>query len=1050
MPFRSKKHAIGAFIIVAILFLSFSGQHPAGNTGAPGDGICSNCHGGGGGGFDGDIDISGIPSTVTPNTTYNVTMTLNASTGSPVRGGFQVVALQDANDNNAGDWTNNGGGSSLLTQGGREYFGHNPAQFFGAGTSVSWDADWTAPNIMDDVTFYAVGNLANGSGSGGDKIVVNTLTVTVMGTDPLDVTISNVGDVSCFDGQDGTAFATVSGGTPPYSYVWDNGEDEATAVELDAGNHDVTVTDDDGDSGVASIFISEPSLIEIDPDIEHVSCFDEGDGFVELNAFGGTGALVCEWSDGIGPGCIQADLESGLYFITITDDNNCEVIEEIEIFQPELLLLNMVATAETMLGNMDGSITSTPSGGTAPYNFNWSTGLNENGMNSTVDNLPGGLYFLTVVDQNDCETIESIIVEAGPGCDIAATPDISHISCNRDSTGMIQLMVTGATAPISYSWSNGDTTEILGPVPAGLYSVELNDANDCMLIINDLLVTEPDTLKAQLLSVTETSCADASDGEIVLNVSGGVGDYELTWSNGVTNDTSIIDMDTIVNIPDTLSGLMAGVYSFELLDGNNCFVTDTFTVSIGDTVAPTLILEQATIYLDSSGQAPPASFADIDAGSFDNCSIDSVAFETPSFDCDDILAFDFPVTLFDSAGNSTVGTANIIVIDTIAPQIDCSAIGNIVSNSCDTINYQLPVVTDNCNYELEMTEGLPSGSGFPAGETTVEYVAIDECGNTAICSFTVTVNIDLELTVITTDASCFGAMDGVIEASASGGTPPYTYSITGGSYDSLPSGFYSIMVIDATNCIAMETVSILEPAMIDLSLVETQDASCFGVADGAISLDVLPDLYSWDINGDYNMLAPGSYVVTVTDAGSGCTTTAEYIIEQPDELGIENVLQVNPSCYNDSDCVLEFDVVGGTGMTMISYDQELSMCDGEVIVIVEDENGCQYSETFNFIRPDSISIENVVITPSADFDNGSIEIDVAGGTVPYTFTWTNDFDGQVYGNDEDLFNVLTGDYTVEITDANGCISTFSFFVDEITSTTDLDLNDKIVRLSPNP
>ncbi|MBT8191590.1 MAG: hypothetical protein KJO29_14255, partial [Bacteroidia bacterium] len=138
MPFRSKKHAIGAFIIVAILFLSFSGQHPAGNTGAPGDGICSNCHGGGGGGFDGDIDISGIPSTVTPNTTYNVTMTLNASTGSPVRGGFQVVALQHANDNNAGDWTNNGGGSSLLTQGGREYFGHNPAQFFGAGTSVSW------------------------------------------------------------------------------------------------------------------------------------------------------------------------------------------------------------------------------------------------------------------------------------------------------------------------------------------------------------------------------------------------------------------------------------------------------------------------------------------------------------------------------------------------------------------------------------------------------------------------------------------------------------------------------------------------------------------------------------------------------------------------------------------------------------------------------------------------------------------------------------------------------------------------------------------------
>ena len=161
MLFRSRLHLVSALSIAFLLLLSFSGNHPAGNTGAPGDGICSNCHGGGGGGFDGSIDISGLPAVVEPGTVYNITMTLNVSQGTPIRGGFQVVSLLESNDNQAGDWFNNGGGSSLVISGGREYFGHSPAQNFGGGSSISWTCDWVPPSVADDVTFYAVGNLAN-------------------------------------------------------------------------------------------------------------------------------------------------------------------------------------------------------------------------------------------------------------------------------------------------------------------------------------------------------------------------------------------------------------------------------------------------------------------------------------------------------------------------------------------------------------------------------------------------------------------------------------------------------------------------------------------------------------------------------------------------------------------------------------------------------------------------------------------------------------------------------------------------------------------------
>ena len=1050
MLFKSKLHLVSALSIAFLVLLSFSGNHPAGNTGAPGDGICSNCHGGGGGGFDGTIDIDGLPSIVEPGTVYNITMTLNVSQGTPIRGGFQVVSLLDGNDNQAGDWFNNSGGSSLVVSGGREYFGHSPAQNFGGGSSISWTCDWVPPSVADDVTFYAVGNLANGSGSSGDKIITNTLTVTVEPPVALDISFTNIEDVSCFGEEDGSALAEATGGSAPYDFLWDNGENSALATMLAAGSRTVTVTDNDGNSTSASVTIGSPSEIQINPGVDNVTCFGEEDGFVDLAPSGGVGDYECVWSDGIDD-CVRDGLSGGLYFITISDADGCTNVFDIEIEEPNMLELNLSVIDESAAGN-DGSITSTPTGGTSPYQFDWSNGVQEFGQSSTIDGLMGGNYGVTVTDQNDCQE-EAMVTVGSLACMLDATASISNIQCFGDSTGVISTNVTGANDPVSYLWSDGSTSAALTDVPAGIYSVVITDASNCEIILDQLVVSQSDELLVNVLSVNDASCEDSADGSIILNVFGGDGEYDLSWSNGVMNDTTIVQGDTLINIPDTLTNLALGTYTYTLLDGNLCVKTDSIVIQNGDEEDPVLVLQQGTVYLDSMGQAPAATFDLVDAGSTDNCGIDSVAFMTPAFTCADIESFDFQVELFDAAGNSTRGFATINVVDTIGPVIDCGNITDIETNSCAALNYPLPTATDNCVVDtIQLIEGLPSGVAFPSGTTIVTYAAIDDCGNSATCSFNVTVNIDLEITTVSTlDVSCPGESDGAISVDViNGGTPPYMVTSSAGSLDNLPAGEYIISVVDANGCTATETVIINEPVPLFFAFGVVDTVSCPGENDGMVLLDTLPDNLSWEFNGDPNMLSAGQYEVTITDAGSGCTSIAEFSVADPDELTLANVAVVDPLCYDSQDCAVLFDAVGGTGNISVTLDPESEYCGSGVTIILEDENGCFYEESFVFAVPDSISVDNELITDSNEGANdGSVEIDVEGGMGSLSYVWTNE-NGDTISVDQDLLGVAGGIYILEVTDSNGCQKLYEYTVGTITSTVDLDPSDLRIKLYPNP
>jgi hypothetical protein len=225
-------------------------------------------------------------------------------------------------------------------------------------------------------------------------------------------------------------------------------------------------------------------------------------------------------------------------------------------------------------------------------------------------------------------------------------------------------------------------------------------------------------------------------------------------------------------------------------------------------------------------------------------------------------------------------------------------------------------LTENCTPGLvpNQTSGLPSGSTFPSGETIMTYLATDASGNTATCSFSVTVPSDMSVTTDSENVSCFGEDDGSISTAVTGGAPGYSYEWNNGamtsSISALGAGSYSVTVTDSDGCEEVETVTITEPSLIITSLVSVTNetgSQSNGAIDVAVNGGEPPYSYVWtNPNGevisnqqDVSGLPAGTYQLEVTDA-NGCVSLSAYTIQSvnstdEDELLSHISLFPNPS-----------------------------------------------------------------------------------------------------------------------------------------------------------
>ena len=694
---------------------------------------------------------------------------------------------------------------------------------------------------------------------------------TILDPAPIVITLDSIRHISCFGADDGYAAISTSGGTGNLTNFWSIGSMDFIQENLKGNtSYSVVVFDENECSASLGFIIEEATPINSVIDtMSVVSCKGGNDGYIEVSAIGGKDTLLYTWTDG-NTDTIRNDLSAGLDSVFISDIIGCTDTLIINIQENSIVLPNATATNETVSGANDGTAHANPTGGVAPYSFLWE----DNSIQDSIINLAPGKYIVTVTDALNCTAEQTICVSSG-ACQLEIIPTVDSLSCFGANDGMISIIINNATPPVNILWSNGETTDTIRNLPAGLYDVNIEDAAGCETILTNINVGSPDTLVTIPLIIDAPECAGEGTGVISSSISGGTAPYSYNWSFGGNLDT--------------LQNLTPGFYPYTVTDINQCKAQGIVTLSNNDTILPTVIAHDVTLFIDDLGNVPSFNEDDYDNGSFDNCGIVGFNQELTDYDCSDIGDHRIWVKVVDVNGNENTDTITVSILDTIAPILLCPE--SLVVNDCNPVDYPLPTYSDNCSdLTLELIDGLPPGSIFPIGETKVTYRVVDDSNNEIFCSFKVTVDVNLAFDFVASDPSCFGFSDGNLSLSISGGAPPYLTSLEPNNDPMfLPAGDYYITVSDATNCQAIDSFTLINPPVLVLSGTMVTPASNSHNFDGSIITEVSGGdgnySYQWFLDGvllddtsvDLENIGIGTYQVIITD-GSNCTYESLDII----------------------------------------------------------------------------------------------------------------------------------------------------------------------------
>lgn len=829
----------------------------------------------------------------------------------------------------------------------------------------------------------------------------------------------SVTDVDCFGNLTGSATSNPTGGTGTYvNYQWSSsGNNTATEGNLSAGTYTVTVTDDDGCTGVETFNVSQPSAA-LDVSIANsndVDCFGDSTGSATAQATGGTSPYTYQWDDYASQPTAQANnLPAGTYKVVVNDANGCLDSTTVTINQSPQATITISATDVNCNAGNDGSATASISGGTPNFSWVWSHGPNGSGSSTTVNNLTIGVYTVTFTDALSCTSVDSITVNEPTPINVQVDNQTDPL-CNGGSDGSIDITTTGGTLPYNFSWSDGPTTEDRSGLSAGTYTLIVTDGNACedttVITLND-----PPLLTASIDSLEDASCNGFSDGYIRVAANGGTGSYTYNWSNAVpTADNP--------NIP-------AGTYIVTVTDANGCTALDSGTVS-----EPALLTASVnTTDASCGGAADGTASVSVNGGTSPYSYLWSTSDTTASIA--NLTAGNYSVTVTDANGCTEVASGNVgeptpLNLTLSSSDLLCNGDGSGAASA--SVSGGTPTYTYLWNDPSNQTSA--TANNLDAGLYSVTVT--DANG----CSIVDSINVD-EPSVLTanintsSNPSCNGGNDGSATVTPAGGVGTYTYTWddplnqTTATASNLSSGTYTVTVSDGNGCTAIDQITLSNPLAIQLTTDSISDVSCNGGNDGSIFLTTSngtpPYNYSWSdgpfTTEDRTGLSASSYTVTVTDSG-GCSIQQTFQITEPAQgvsITVDSTSDV--SCNGNGDGSIDISVSGGTSPYNYLWSDSPTTEDrnglngGTYSITVTDANGCTSSQSININEPSplDLSIDNVNDASCNGSANGSATVSATGGTTNYTFNWSNG------GSGNTRTNLAAGVYIITVTDANGC------------------------------
>ncbi len=846
---------------------------------------------------------------------------------------------------------------------------------------------------------------------------VNTMSVNIEQPTKLEAEIKNLGHIKCYGERNGFIDVDVTGGVTPYDFEWSNGAATEDIRNLGAGTYSLIVTDAHGMVKTVEGTIEQPAeLVSNLQSLSHNLCYGDQQGIADINVTGGTPPYSYNWSNGAKTQDITK-VPAGDYFVQVIDNNHCVDTLEVTIEQnPQLEVGTSEIVDINCYGEAEGSVSISVNGGVSPYNYSWSNGAET----PNLTNIKAGQYNLIVTDNEGCEKTLDVEISEPPLLESRFT-GITDVKCKGDSTGAINLSVSGGTAPYSFEWSDGSMTRNNEQIKAGNYNVIITDDKGC---INTLSATveEPTELTSSIDQITNIDCFNELTGAVDVSVSGGIPPYIYKWSNGASTQN--------------LAGIKAGNYTLTVNDQNGCETGLEATVEQNSRLSATI--DQVT-HVKCHGFKTGAAEISVEGGVEPYSYQWSNGAETK--DLSGVGAGDY--TLIVSDAKSCITSVNLSINEPPAFKGEITGITEIRchgdANAAVHTSFEGGVEPYSFLWNNEETtkdiENLVAG--------TYTLIATDNNGCTDTLEAVLEQPTELELELISTvDNPCYGEQNGAIDIFVKGSVTPYTYEWSNGDstqdLSNLAAGNYTVMVTGATGCSKSLSAEITEPAALELSVFSTEDIMCFGGNNGAIDLSVQggvePYLYSWS-NGetteDLSGLVAGSYTVNVVDK-QGCSKEISAHIRQPEPLvaSIVDVRDIN--CYGDSTGAISIDVTGGTLPYQYSWSNGETIEDisglaaGEYQVEITDANGCQQNLMASIDQPepliaDIVSVQDVLCK---DRETGSINISVKGGVTPYIYSWSNG------SEEQDIRNAGAGHYDVKVQDANGCIQTLEADITE--------------------
>ncbi|MBK9638033.1 MAG: SprB repeat-containing protein [Bacteroidetes bacterium] len=352
------------------------------------------------------------------------------------------------------------------------------------------------------------------------------------------VQLDSLRHVRCFGANTGRIFTTISGGTSPYTILWNDGNTNEDRFNLSAGTYTVIVTDDGGCTSQLTVTINQNPIIVASFTTQQATC-NQPNGSATVTASGGVSPYTLLWETGATTSTIS-NLLAGNYSVTVTDSLNCSIVDSITVSNsgaPVIQLQNQ--TLPSCFGGNDGSLTITITSGQTPYTILWSNG--DTGL--TADSLSAGTYTVIVSDGLGCITSQSfnLTQPAAITLQLSSTP-----SYCEQVNGSATVIASGGTGTLSYLWSNTATTSTISSLSFGSYTVTVTDQNFCTSSssVNVNSIASPSATTNQ---VTNVNCFGGSIGAVTVNITGGSGALSYAWSSGQTTQD--------------ISGIIAGNYS---------------------------------------------------------------------------------------------------------------------------------------------------------------------------------------------------------------------------------------------------------------------------------------------------------------------------------------------------------------------------------------------------------------------------------------------------------------------------------------------------------